>query len=103
MSESKKTLSEFDINTDSVSSKSHTSFSTLKRMNSVVFAIALGGATLTSCADEKSCSDGDVTYYADGNGSSVYDAFDSYDYGGDTDTTSSGDQTGSGDACRDYD
>jgi hypothetical protein len=100
MSESKKTLSEFDINTDSVSSKSHTSFSTLKRMNSVVFAIALGGATLTSCADEKSCSDGDVTSYAD---AYVYDTFDAFDYGGDSDTTSSGDPNGSGDACRDYD
>lgn len=101
MSDSKKTLSEFDINTDSVSSKSNVSFSAMRKMNSVLFAIALGGASLTGCADEKSCSDSDQTY-ADGNGSSAYDSYDSYDYGGDTDGNY-GDTVGHGDVCRDYD
>ncbi len=69
----------------------------------LVGLIILGGLTLSSCSDDKSCTDYDRS--ADGNGSTAYDVGlyqDAYDYGGDTDT-GSGDQAGRGSRCSDYD
>lgn len=103
----KKTLTEFDISTDSISeSSNHFQPTSRLKFNSVLVALALGTVALTGCSDDKSCSDSDVSRYADGNGSARYDLGpyqDSYDYGGDTDTSSSGDSIGNGDRCSDYD
>ena len=55
-----------------------------------VIALSL---SLGSCTDSKLC-DRDSSTYADGNGSTAYDTGyyqDSYDYGGDTDRSRSGD------------
>ena len=93
-------LSDFDIRTDADSSDSRSSIPRLNNVSSVVFALALGGMALTGCSDEKTCSDYDVSSYAD---PYVYDSTDPYDYGGDSDVNSSGDATGNGDMCRDYD
>ena len=102
-----KTLTEFDITTDSISESSKNVQPTSRlKFNSVVLALALGSMTLTGCSDTKSCSDVDTSSYADGNGSARYDLGadqDSYDDGGDTDTSSSGDSVGNGDRCSDYD
>jgi hypothetical protein len=105
MSEKNKpnSLNDFDIRTDATSSESRSSIPKMNQLNSVMFALAIGGMAMTGCSDEKTCSDSDVSYVADGNGSTAYDTFDSFDYGGDTDVNSNGDTTGNGDECRDYD
>ena len=102
-----KTLNEFDINTDSVSSKNKISskWGTINKFNTIAFALSLGGiVALTSCesSDEKSCTDSDITINADG-------AFDTGPYqdpndlGDTTDVTISADPSGAGDACADSD
>lgn len=94
-----KRLSKYEIKVQDV-----LNVNTLKRG-----ALSLTVATafsLASCSDSKSCSDSDVTQYADGNGSTAYDTgtyADSYDFGGDTDTTVHGDDAGNGDECADFD
>ena len=94
-------LSDFDIRTDADASDSRSSIPRLNGVNSVVFALALGGVAFTGCSDEKTCSDADVSSYADPY--QVTDPYDSYDYGSDSDVSSSGDAIGNGYTCRDYD
>lgn len=108
---SRKVLSETDIRTDSVlgNRKNINIGGTSRSFNTVLYALAIGGIVMTgatACSDEKSCSDYDVSRIADGNGSTAYDTgpnADPFDYGGDTDRSSSGDSVGNGDRCADSD
>lgn len=64
-----------------------------KNAKVLTVALALSMVAMTSCSDDKNADRSDPNY-ADGNGSSAYDVGagqDGYDYGGDTDRSTSSD------------
>ncbi|MEO8066475.1 MAG: hypothetical protein ABI599_02155 [Flavobacteriales bacterium] len=62
----------------------------------VSLALATTGTMLTGCADEKSCTDGDVTQWTATDYGTFQDPSDPY-------VISTSDPSGSGDRCADYD
>lgn len=96
----KFTLVDSDISTVKENDSPQRRPSYWTKTSSVVMALALGTTILSSCSDDKPCTDSDV-----GADPYVYDTgtfADAYDFGGDSDTGSA-DPVGAGDACRDYD
>jgi len=99
----KYSLEDSDIVVDTVSRSNKNNVvrsGNMLKFNTVLFSLAIGITTLTSCTDDKTCSDVDR---GDPAGSGRYDMGanqDSFDFGNDSDV---GDPLSRGRRCADFD